>query len=1125
MPNKMNRILFVLAVIFITVQTVNVVAEESPTEKVRQIAESLRLNRFYDKVENEKRISEDLYTADFDGLHILAILNGSGKVIFYHTKKGNWIAISKCSVKAPDVFFTEVSADLGYMFFSEERTHFKYDDSLPEEVKNAVKNYFNPGYTVNLEQGTNIFFIWDLLNKTEGPVKDALSDIGLMGSGFIDKVNSRQKILHPAAADGGWVVTGTYNHILMGDTILNLRVDLGALPEIENRPPWLNLPKSEEVALRIRLNLDFGLKKPVDVIDEDFSIEFDNTIEIEGKTYDFACMLGVRRQVIKQEMTNVDLGLLMDEDAVILFSAYIEGELKDGVWEDAFGLKGVNLEEVLLKGSFYEDGSITIGLAGQINYGKDSQLRIGCTFPINEPSIEKVNGMASVSRIDFNQLDQLTHHLAGTEYNPSDHERKLKEGTYLRDAEFSFASMVSDADVGVQQQGIYLRGAGSLLGHEVGRVELRISPQGFWTRDELYSISFGNLDVKKAYLSIFVPTGAEETWKLVKNAVLKNATQLFDLDLETELFGQKENLILKYGLTGMGGQFDANVTEGIGIGCKLFINTPGIFGMGKLFDVGFYLHTGDLVKLENMILGSIGDSIKELTAKGDKTLSDAIAGVESKKAELTSALNDYDDARKQALQDSKNATNALDRAQNYLRKEEDVLSSKKNAYHKWKRKRKNTNAFWHPKAYAEAVSKEDLYNAEYNTARGIVKAARGAVSAIKQSTEFIPVDAYPGVVEKFAVYNGAKFALAVAEGTLKATKEVNGYVANLTDEISKGTNPDLTIESISFSSHDHMTTGIMQGVSMNISGKYKEQEWTISPEVFITSAKHIAEVAADNLTKIKDELVQVAKAVVSTANDQFSPADYTEYPKDTVLSYSWERLPGKAYDIAIAGEKGNELVFVTSGDGITNGQMYKWNHERNDWDQFEGLAVNVSVNAKGDLWVVNSGGAIYYCDVIKAPGQWIRIAGAAKDIAVGPNGKVWITNINNNIFKFKEGQDPAKSGGIPGDQLWDLIAGKAARLAVDPEGKSWVINDAGGIYYRKGNHWIGINGVGRDVGVGADNSVWMTSSDDSIWGRHPKTEKWVKISGKAQKISVDGEGNPWVVNGVGAIYRNTGPVN
>jgi streptogramin lyase len=73
--------------------------------------------------------------------------------------------------------------------------------------------------------------------------------------------------------------------------------------------------------------------------------------------------------------------------------------------------------------------------------------------------------------------------------------------------------------------------------------------------------------------------------------------------------------------------------------------------------------------------------------------------------------------------------------------------------------------------------------------------------------------------------------------------------------------------------------------------------------------------------------------------------------------------------------------------------------------------------------------------------------------------------------------------------------------------------------------WQLTDGAARDVGVGADGTVWVigTAAVPGGYGIYKRTNNtWVNFPGGAERIAVDPQGNAWVVNNSNNIFRHDG---
>jgi len=75
--------------------------------------------------------------------------------------------------------------------------------------------------------------------------------------------------------------------------------------------------------------------------------------------------------------------------------------------------------------------------------------------------------------------------------------------------------------------------------------------------------------------------------------------------------------------------------------------------------------------------------------------------------------------------------------------------------------------------------------------------------------------------------------------------------------------------------------------------------------------------------------------------------------------------------------------------------------------------------------------------------------------------------------------------------------------------------------------WDKLVGEAKDIGIGANNSVWVigTNSVNGGYGiYHWNGNTWNSVDGGAVRIDVDSRGNPWVVNSSGYIYQRVGGI-
>lgn len=140
----------------------------------------------------------------------------------------------------------------------------------------------------------------------------------------------------------------------------------------------------------------------------------------------------------------------------------------------------------------------------------------------------------------------------------------------------------------------------------------------------------------------------------------------------------------------------------------------------------------------------------------------------------------------------------------------------------------------------------------------------------------------------------------------------------------------------------------------------------------------------------------------------------------------WE---DKATDVVDVAADVNGNVFIA----MANGQIKKWYSLRSEWQVVEGTAKRISIDDKGQPWVIAQDGKIQSFDG-KA---WMPLPGAARDIALGGASSTVIADMAGVIRRWN---NTAKH--------WDVVNGVAdvTAVAVTPDDKIWAVVEDGAIF-------------------------------------------------------------------------------
>jgi len=219
----------------------------------------------------------------------------------------------------------------------------------------------------------------------------------------------------------------------------------------------------------------------------------------------------------------------------------------------------------------------------------------------------------------------------------------------------------------------------------------------------------------------------------------------------------------------------------------------------------------------------------------------------------------------------------------------------------------------------------------------------------------------------------------------------------------------------------------------------------------------------------------------------------------TTTGQGWRQLPGAALDIG-AGPNGLWVI----GTQAVEGGYEIFRMFGSNWGKVPGGGVRIDVDPSGNAWITTDKGTIF-----RYTGNgWAAVPGLAKDIGVGPTG-VWVIGVG------------AVQGGYSvyrwANNAWQDMKSGGVRIDVDPQGNAWIVNDKGDVFRYTGSAWAAVPGIkARDVGIGADGSVFATATDGGVhkWSG----SAWIKRDGGLAEITVDANGIPFGVNGAKQVW-------
>lgn len=189
---------------------------------------------------------------------------------------------------------------------------------------------------------------------------------------------------------------------------------------------------------------------------------------------------------------------------------------------------------------------------------------------------------------------------------------------------------------------------------------------------------------------------------------------------------------------------------------------------------------------------------------------------------------------------------------------------------------------------------------------------------------------------------------------------------------------------------------------------------------------------------------------------------------------SWIRMSEGVRSLAI-GANGAIWRIGTDAEGGNYG-IYKLNGS--NWNKIPGAAMQIAVDAVGNAWVVQAGGATYRYNPANTgiADTWVRMQDLSTNISVGADGTVWRVGVDKGpegfgIYKWS------------GNNSWTKVAGSAVRIAAEAAGNLWVINSSNIVSHTGKSARITNNPNNSPVSSNASNIAAYISQLDYIPGQ------------------------------------------
>ena len=244
--------------------------------------------------------------------------------------------------------------------------------------------------------------------------------------------------------------------------------------------------------------------------------------------------------------------------------------------------------------------------------------------------------------------------------------------------------------------------------------------------------------------------------------------------------------------------------------------------------------------------------------------------------------------------------------------------------------------------------------------------------------------------------------------------------------------------------------------------------------------------------------IERSQEEIATYMDQALPLD----AGSAVLSGLWPMDdPGALPHIAAAEISNLSLTH--------HGTFHKQFDFTTAWTQIEGNAIDVGAGTDGSVWVIDNHSHQVYRDT---GAGWLGMGGNGNRIDSGPNNDAYVVVADGGVW-YSNG-DVGNWSPLPGE-----IAAKDVGVGAD--GSVWALRAADDRVFRHdGSTWQDMGGNGKRIDAGPDGDAYVVVADGGIWYGNGAEGNWAPLEGaQANDISVGADGSVWITYDDGGIGR------
>ena len=550
------------------------------------------------------------------------------------------------------------------------------------------------------------------------------------------------------------ILTGSIGGLFGGPTKLDLEVDLSAHSGAKNQPKWMkSKPGVEAVFSMIATEADGNF-------DVEFGIGVDIIANVHGTELVFDA-----KTALEFEDEKIDIKIV--------------AELKDKKgWKKPFGIPGFTLYDVGFDLGIDEDAAIHIGFDGSIKVSGD-KLTIAADADLLPEALgapQDIAFVGSATQVDMFFMEEIALAMIGGNFNIDIPKGILPTFTNVK---FAFVTPgAQDPDLHITGEGFALAGGMNWLGHELGKMNVSVSPtKGLTAAGKIDDLNLGPLHLKNNNFSL--------------KAGIKEIPEL-KLNSNVDLLGFTEKVKVDFSKKGV--KIAAHLGAGSAIDITTVLKLSGIDIGAKHPDfkkADFYISGDFVLDIQKFVTGPAKKALDEIYDDLDAAFKAGEKKVKAARKKVDGLTKKINAERAKVRKERAKAEARLKSAENRVNSLQSTIDDEWKHYH-------------HCHGWGKWPCRI-RYGIEIGGTKMAKAIADEALKLAESLVSHFPIDLDPRVAVLIAERDTAKTVLNLALDIIKGADALYGFLEKATDKLVNHLGVDINIKKASFS-------GDLQGI-------------------------------------------------------------------------------------------------------------------------------------------------------------------------------------------------------------------------------------------------------------------------------------------------------------------------